>query len=305
MSLLAEVTGVSADRIAQLRQQEPALREDRFVGIFARMRQVADLAADDRSRRHLLSLCDKAEARSSDSSGEPARINLRFEGRTFEISFPDDPHSVFTMAEIFVGHEYRLTRPAPRIYDFGGNIGLSALYFAALYPEAEIIAIEPVEANLRHLRENFAANRINGRVIAAAAGNERGTLRMYLHHTGSMNSALFRSFRDREAPAVDVECVPFSEIVTGSGYGLKIDIEGGEHAIVDEEWMIANAAWVTGELHFGVGLDLARAPLFREMLDRHFAVDWSHPRVVGDSDQWTCAFSTTSRVDQIAGIPPR
>lgn len=44
--------------------------------------------------------------------------------------------------------------------------------------------------------------------------------------------------------------IPFDKIVNGKGYGLKIDIEGGEGSLAEFPSIINNAAWIVGELHY-------------------------------------------------------
>jgi FkbM family methyltransferase len=64
-----------------------------------------------------------------------------------------------TYEKIFTEHEY-LFEPAtpPRvIIDAGANIGLAALFFAARFPGARIIAIEPESSNFALLQKNTAA----------------------------------------------------------------------------------------------------------------------------------------------------
>lgn len=65
--------------------------------------------------------------------------------------------AIFT--QIFVDKEYDFSHSKfnPRtIVDGGANVGLFSLYFAHLYPEANIYAIEPEESNFRALAKNTA-----------------------------------------------------------------------------------------------------------------------------------------------------
>ena len=60
----------------------------------------------------------------------------------------------------------------PLIIDAGANIGASALWFRAQYPEAMIVAIEPATDNLKWLRVNCAGARFD--IRGAAIGPEDG-----------------------------------------------------------------------------------------------------------------------------------
>ena len=81
------------------------------------------------------------------------RTHCRF---PFRIRFASS--DIDTLQQIFLWHEYDVkvdAQPAV-IVDAGANIGLAAIYFANVFPEAKIIAIEPEQGNFELLRENVA-----------------------------------------------------------------------------------------------------------------------------------------------------
>ena len=56
--------------------------------------------------------------------------------------------------QVFVNCEYdfpELSPSASTIVDLGANIGLATLYFAARYPQASILAVEPAAENFNVL----------------------------------------------------------------------------------------------------------------------------------------------------------
>ena len=61
-----------------------------------------------------------------------------------------------TFKQVIVKEEYfvRFINPPSVIIDAGANIGLSAIYFANLFPEAKIISLEPELSNFSLLKEN-------------------------------------------------------------------------------------------------------------------------------------------------------
>jgi len=63
-------------------------------------------------------------------------------------------------SQIFIQREYdvivHISKPQ-LILDLGANIGLSSLYFARQFPDAEIIAVEPDPRNFAMLQKNIAA----------------------------------------------------------------------------------------------------------------------------------------------------
>jgi len=120
-----------------------------------------------------------------------------------------------------------------RIIDLGANVGYSCLYWARRCPFAKIEAFEPhpVHADLLrwHIARNGLGNRI--RVHAAAAGTYDGTT--FLTDEGE-NSKLAPT-ADASARTVNVAIVDFFEVVGASSIDiLKIDIEGGEYAILND-----------------------------------------------------------------------
>lgn len=64
--------------------------------------------------------------------------------------------SVFS--HVFIYSAYALKTPRPDdvkwIIDAGANVGYSALFFAGQYPNAQVVAIEPNEANYQQLLSN-------------------------------------------------------------------------------------------------------------------------------------------------------
>ena len=62
--------------------------------------------------------------------------------------------------EIFVELQYyfRASRTDPVIVDGGSNIGMSVLFFKALYPAANVLAFEPAARAHELLRRNVEAN---------------------------------------------------------------------------------------------------------------------------------------------------
>lgn len=73
--------------------------------------------------------------------------------------------------------EYRLppvVRPKV-IFDIGANIGITAVYYSMVYPEAEVYCFEPLPANLELLRENARRNSNRIYVIPRGLGNAAGS----------------------------------------------------------------------------------------------------------------------------------
>jgi FkbM family methyltransferase len=119
-----------------------------------------------------------------------------------------------------------LGRP-PVILDLGANVGLSAAWFAARWPGARVICVEPDPANLEVLAD--AAGRSGGAwtVIGAAAAAREGSLQ--LATTGFALSHVADA-GDTRVPAIDA----FALIERERPDLLKVDVEGSEWDLLDD-----------------------------------------------------------------------
>jgi FkbM family methyltransferase len=99
------------------------------------------------------------------------RVTDRLRGHTSEISLREGTSDWLTFDQIFVNEDYNLKvlkkypellalykdaclKGTPLIVDAGANIGLSSLYFHHIWPESQIVAIEPSEENFAVLSRN-------------------------------------------------------------------------------------------------------------------------------------------------------
>jgi len=136
--------------------------------------------------------------------------------------------------EIFVADCYGLVPPSEigavrEIVDLGANIGYSAAYWARRFPKAHIDAFEPHPGSRAMLAEMLAANGLGGRVTihAEAVGNAAG--KAILSDDFTCSSTVFGDRRG----GIAVKVIDFFEFAGGRRIDLlKIDIEGGEYAIL-------------------------------------------------------------------------
>jgi FkbM family methyltransferase len=128
----------------------------------------------------------------------------------------------------------------PLIIDAGANIGAASVYFAAMFPRARIVAIEPV-------KENFELLQLNTRDLDVHAIH--GALAVRPGHMEVVDpGAGFWAFRTgalaNEASEGSVQAVALNEIYAEHGEGCfpllaKIDIEGAEADLFSDrlEWV--------------------------------------------------------------------
>ena len=120
-----------------------------------------------------------------------------------------------------------LGRP-PRILDLGANIGVSAAWFAARWPGARIVCVEPDPANLAVLELAAGASDVRWRVVRAAAAAAAGELRFR-----AGRYAVSRAADAADAEAIIVRSIDALALIAEERCDLvKLDIEGGEWPIL-------------------------------------------------------------------------
>jgi len=136
----------------------------------------------------------------------------------------------------------RVILPGQVVFDAGGHIGFTGLFFAHLVgPSGHVHVFEPGTNNLPYARENLST-KANVTLVEKGVGCSPGTLPLHLEDlTGQNNSFLsdFHVLRENEArhfTEVDTRSVEV-EVITLDDYALavgadpnfiKIDVEGFE-----------------------------------------------------------------------------
>lgn len=170
----------------------------------------------------------------------PVRIALRH-------ATPD----VLVLDEIFSQREYELPRqvrealascPRPRIVDLGANVGLFGAFVFGEYPEAEIVAVEADPENAAVHERTIAANPDRSwYLIPAYAGTANGTVRF---ESGGFSG----SHASRDGVGIEVQAIDAFDYLAQADL-VKIDIEGGEWALLDAGALRAATDCIVGELH--------------------------------------------------------
>jgi FkbM family methyltransferase len=184
----------------------------------------------------------------------------------------DDQSDINAFLQIFVHREYE-TKPAahhsalvlaaekivsegrrPLIIDCGANIGLASLWFAAQFPNAIVVAIEPDDANFEMLQRNVK-NRPNIRSLHSAVWDQPAALEVVDPNAESWNVQVREAQPAPENTATaSVRACTIPEIakeVDGSELLIvKIDIEGAERFVFrsNMDW-IATTPLLIIELH--------------------------------------------------------
>jgi FkbM family methyltransferase len=190
-----------------------------------------------------------------------------------------------TFDEIFLGREYDLSLPdfSPvHIMDLGANVGYTSVGFAARWPQARILAVEPSAANLAQLRRNTAAwPQIT--VLQAAVWPHPARVRI-ANPEGDTNS-----YRMDEATGPEGSEIPgctVAQLMVRQGWRridlLKMDVEGAEAEIFrhGDHWLDRVGVLVV-ELHDRIAPGCAEN-LYRALHGRRFAQEVVGRNVVID-----------------------
>jgi FkbM family methyltransferase len=178
-------------------------------------------------------------------------LNIRGFGRMIIRTNSSD---ACTLRQVFRDHDYDVMRfpqgkgilqayttllkrhEIPIIIDAGANIGAAAIWFAKVFPQAFVLAIEPEPHNADLCRRNVASvERIT--VIEAALGATPG------HSSISKSAGQSWSFQTFRSHQGTIPTVTIAELVksipNGRLFAAKIDIEGSESDVFSQntEWL--------------------------------------------------------------------
>jgi FkbM family methyltransferase len=160
--------------------------------------------------------------------------------------------------EVFVRGDYswiERMEDIELIIDCGANVGFSASLFAAAFPKAKVIAVEPDPGNFATLKKNVEPFGARCECVQAGVWSKRCGLvfREEVFGDGREWAVSVREARQGEKPAV--EALGIADLLAASGYErislLKIDIEGSEAAVFDgsQRAWIDRTDHIVAELH--------------------------------------------------------
>ena len=166
---------------------------------------------------------------------------------------------VLVARELFLDREYRVPgRQVRSILDLGANTGISVRYFRAMYPGAQIVAVEPDPALHTHLEASLDG--LDVPIIRAAVGATTGAATFYSAAEGWRSSLAPQP----DARPVTVDVLSLDDLLLRAGRQrfdlVKMDIEGAEWEILPG--LAGITGCVVGELHHrepGQTLERAKA----------------------------------------------
>ena len=138
------------------------------------------------------------------------------------------------------------------ILDLGANIGIASIDFALRYPQASIIAIEPVAANFQLLQKNISRfPNIRALNVAVGKHDERAALRGAGQSFRTQPvSASSKAKRREETTVRDLNALLKENEITQVDL-IKIDVEGSEYDVLTslDPSLLQRVQWIVGELH--------------------------------------------------------
>lgn len=161
--------------------------------------------------------------------------------------------SVMKQVLIEKHYDFPVTLKPKRIIDAGANIGLSAVYFANRFPDAQIVAIEPEKSNFDILQKNIAAYP-NIKPMFAALWPIDDEIQLLDPGTGNHGFQTSSSSKYPETRGQLTKAVCVGTILKERGWDsvdlLKVDIEGSEKELFEscDSW-IGSVQIIMAELH--------------------------------------------------------
>jgi FkbM family methyltransferase len=166
----------------------------------------------------------------------------------------------FILSEVFEHEHYDLglTNPPETILDLGANIGLTAVYFARVFPNARLACVEPISSNASILRKNLQLNSVDAFVFEAAVHVTDGEVRMTLQAKDYGHAIAEKAEPECSENVVVCKSLSVPSIMQRLGWPhiglLKVDIEGHEKNLLagNCEWLNSVGAMCI-ECHPGFG----------------------------------------------------
>jgi methyltransferase, FkbM family len=253
-----------------------------YMSVPSLLRLRGALLAERRGRINFQSLCDLALVK-------PFRANVAIRPAS---------NDIYTLQEVVIEEIYGgVLEACPRpqtIVDLGANIGLATLFFAARYPQAHLLAVEPYPPNVELLRRNLSALCAAGRctIVDRAIWSSNEKLGVAdLASAGHVNQVKLTA--DRRPCATTVRGITIAELIRAHHLEtidlLKVDIEGGETELLRGElsWL-SRVGCIAIEFHD----DSRAATGFDAIMSRYgfrIVSDGAHT-VIASRDEVPCVY---------------
>jgi FkbM family methyltransferase len=161
-----------------------------------------------------------------------------------QVRFPDvticyrlNRGDIQTIREVWIKETYRLPRHAKPevVVDLGANIGMTSVFLARRHGARYLVAVEPLPENAGLASTNLSLNGVDATVIEAAVGANDGVGYFAAHPDSNLGQV---ANEGEKVNLLSIDSV-LAASPTGRADLLKMDIEGGETAVLegDTSWL--------------------------------------------------------------------
>jgi FkbM family methyltransferase len=194
----------------------------------------------------------------------PEQIAIEFQSRKFQ--FAHTPQAQEIVNEVF-GDNYHIVQsqlalpPGSIILDIGANEGMFSILMSHLFPEARIIAIEPVPRTFFVMLGNIARNGCtNIECHSLGIGPPgRSSINLNVNKDGKSGGSSSYDTTNAGHMQVEVTLISLDEVfehfkIDRCGL-LKVDIEGAEYDALYNTTVLPRVDNMVIEIHFNQHLD--------------------------------------------------
>ena len=181
------------------------------------------------------------------------KIKLRFNNQSYDF-YLKNQLDFDVLKDTFINEEYnvKLGFEPKIIFDLGGNIGTTALYFLLKYPGSTVYIFEPDPANVEQLQLNTKKFEKRIKLFkAAVVGDNRQEAIFHICKNRHWSSSLVK--REGQVRELRVKAVNLDNIIKEYNIGqvdiLKFDIEGAEYEVFQSFNKIDKVKLLIGEVH--------------------------------------------------------
>ncbi len=163
--------------------------------------------------------------------------NLRTANLAHPFSIRNNPYDYATFEEVILNEAYNIPMPFIPTYiiDGGGNIGLTACFFATKYPRSSIVSIEPDQENFNFLQSNCKPY---PNIWPLKCGIWKENTHLKIENTNAGNNA-FTVTATKEATQDTIQATTILSVMQKFEMPhidiLKLDIEGSEKEVFNGE----------------------------------------------------------------------
>ena len=143
------------------------------------------------------------------------------------------------------------------VFDIGGNVGMTSIYYSSIFPSAKIYTFEPVKRNYEILNLNAQnSNNIQTFNYGLGASNEEMKIFSAFDETNNGGFSIYSENTDVDQNSFEMINIRNSkEVMDEMNITnidlIKIDTEGAEYDILRsmDPKILSNVKWIIGELH--------------------------------------------------------